>query len=269
MTILWISYAWTDNKNGDVDFIDQELTSAGLTVTRDVWELDAGKRLWEQIEKSICDPAQSNAWLLFMTQASLLSEPCREEYSYALGRALGSRGATFPVIGLSYGSVDSDLIPAGIKNRLYVSLDDPNWKERIVASVEGRKIDLPRATIDPYHYQFYQPPGSRKYVLELRPRAGSWCPAFAGIPAPERLRCNPSISIGPSGAVPSFSILSTGEQLNPSGEWWMVWTQNPVTPTTSLFVYMDEMPSCVAFGDTKQQPKFMLNIDRSVYPSPR
>ena len=86
MAAIWITYAWKDNENEDVDFIAQELQLAGLTVQLDRWNIGAGKRLWEQIETFIVKPDQSDAWVLIATQNSLQSEPCKEEFSYALGR---------------------------------------------------------------------------------------------------------------------------------------------------------------------------------------
>ena len=59
MNSVWITYAWDDNKDGDVDFTAQELIRAGLDVKLDRWNLSAGKRLWEQIEAFIQDPSNN------------------------------------------------------------------------------------------------------------------------------------------------------------------------------------------------------------------
>jgi hypothetical protein len=128
MNTAWITYDWADNSNGDVDFVAQELTNEGLTIKLDRWSLQAGKRLWEQIEDFIQNPTQCDAWIFFTTSRSLESEPCKEEFAYALERALSHRGRSFPIIGLFPSTIDNELIPAGIRTRLYVSLTDPNWK---------------------------------------------------------------------------------------------------------------------------------------------
>jgi hypothetical protein len=100
MATVWLTYAWADNDTGDVDFAAQELQSVGLEVKLDRWNLHAGAPLWDQIEGFIQDREQSDAWVLYATQNSLGSEPCREEYRWALDRALDTRGENFPVIGL-------------------------------------------------------------------------------------------------------------------------------------------------------------------------
>src|SRR3990172_9019253 len=100
MATTWLTYAWEDNKEGDVDFVAQELEQAGVSVKLDRWNLKAGKRLWEQIEHFIQDPQESDAWVLYATANSLGSEACKEEFAYALDRALRSRGQDFPVVGL-------------------------------------------------------------------------------------------------------------------------------------------------------------------------
>ena len=94
MATVWLTYAWEDNKQGDVYFAAQELQRCGLTVKLDRWNISAGRRLWEQIEDFISNPEESDAWLLYATQASLQSEPCKEEFAYALDRALRTRGET-------------------------------------------------------------------------------------------------------------------------------------------------------------------------------
>lgn len=260
MATVWLSYAWEDNKNRDVDFIAQELIDAGLTVKQDRFEIQAGHALWAQIEKFICNPSETDAWLLYMTQASLLSKPCQEEYSYALGRALDSRGEAFPVIGLSNGEADRTLIPAGIKNRLYVSLQDPDWKERIVASVEGRKTQVSRSALAPCHTQIHHQPGSDGFVLEVRPRAGVWPHAFAAIPIGEKDRCQPQQLVGPSGAVPTMSATSVINFVSEDGTLWVCSTQSPVTAVSSLFVIFQQTPSQVIFGTIGTEQQFTMKF---------
>jgi hypothetical protein len=36
------------------------------------------------------------------------------------------------------GPVEEDLIPAGIRTRLFTSITDPDWKERIVVAAQGK-----------------------------------------------------------------------------------------------------------------------------------
>ncbi len=97
MPTVWITYAWADNEHGGIDFVAQELEEAGSTVKLDRWNISAGRRLWGQIENFIILPSESDAWLLIAINNSLASEPCKEEFSYALDRALNSRGQNFPM----------------------------------------------------------------------------------------------------------------------------------------------------------------------------
>lgn len=248
MATIWVTYAWADNQSGDVDFIAQELDAAGLKVKLDRWNIKAGARLWDQIAEFIQSPAQCDAWLLVATQASLGSEACREEYAYALDRALNLRGTTFPVMALFPATVDQALIPAGIRTRLYVSLRDPDWKERIVAAAENRDANLPRPSIAPYHLTVHRPPApSSGFAIEVRPRAGSWTPFFAAIPLGEKDRVKLHIMHGPSGRIPSGGILVlTGEGTR--GDWAFCYAQNEATPTMSYYVFCSELPSKLLFG---------------------
>ena len=53
MAALWVTYAWADNRDNDVDFVVQELSAAGLTVKLDRWNIVAGRRLWDQFDNFI------------------------------------------------------------------------------------------------------------------------------------------------------------------------------------------------------------------------
>ena len=61
--VVWLTYAWEDNQDGDIDFVAQELSRSGLTVKVDRWNLRAGLRLWEHTAEHISNPQLSRAWL--------------------------------------------------------------------------------------------------------------------------------------------------------------------------------------------------------------
>jgi hypothetical protein len=262
MATIWITYAWTDNVNGDVEFVAQELVNAGLLVKLDRWNIQAGKRLWPQIEGFIQDPVQCDAWILYATQNSLGSEPCQEEFAFALDRALNIRGNTFPIIGLFPATVDNALIPASIRVRLYVSLTDPDWKERIKAAAEGRAPSVARPSILPYFIKVQQAQAQGgQYVIEVRPRAGTWSPFFAAIPISEKDAVNLNIIHGPSNRVPMFggNLSMSGNQVSSDGVWWLEFAQNEATPTQSYYIYCDQLPSQLLFGVYNGHPQFLVD----------
>jgi hypothetical protein len=88
---------------------------------------------------------------------------------------LSTRGQTFPLIGIFTSTVDNDLIPAAIKTRLYVSLKDNDWIERINSSLENRSPNILKPTIEPYTIEFRKTTDGGN-AIELRPRAGTWAP---------------------------------------------------------------------------------------------
>lgn len=250
MATAWITYSWEDNEAGDIDFVAQELESAGLTIKLDRWNIAAGERLWEQIDNFITDPSESDAWLLVATANSLESEACKEEFAYALNRALESRGGSFPVVALFIGSVDSSLIPSAIQTRLFVSITDPDWKERIVAAAEGRQHQTSRNQVDPYYLNVHQPQnGPKSYAIEVRPRAGVWAPFVAAIPHEQKGDVDPHIMIGPSNVPTSSGMLvNTGDGASSDNRWWMIVAGNQATPTQSYYVWCEELPRELLFG---------------------
>jgi hypothetical protein len=262
MATIWLTYAWADNQANDVDFIAQELQQAGLLVKLDRWNLGAGRRLWEQIATFITDPKESDAWVLVATQNSLASEPCREEFAYALGRALDVRGTGYPVIGLFPGHVDQALIPPAIKTRLFVSITDVDWKERIVAAAEGRQHVSSNQIATPYHLKIHNgQPGNRPFAIEVRPRAGVWSPFIAVIPASEKEMVDPHFMIGPRD-VPTAggSLVNTGSNLSPDGTNWIMGAGNQATPTESYYIWCKELPSALTFGVNGKDPQYTVKL---------
>lgn len=261
---IWITYAWDDNAAGDVDFASQELIREGLVVKLDRWNLTAGKRLWEQIESFIQDPSKSDGWLLYATQTSLGNEKCKEEFAYALDRALNTRGGDFPVIALFPSTVDTSLIPAGIKTRLFVSITDPDWKERIVAAVEKRQPSITRPQVEPYALKIHQlgeQSGEERYAIEVRPRGGTWSPFIAAIPSNERDVVLPKLSHGSANRIPRSVILfDHGEGVSGDGKLWTVTAANEATPTQSYYIFCKELPSFLIFGVNGGPPQYKVEF---------
>jgi len=262
---IWITYAWDDNKDGDVDFIAQELIRQGLDVKLDRWNLTAGKRLWEQIESFIQDPSKSDSWLLYATQTSLGNERCKEEFAYALDRALNARG-DFPVIALFPSTVDNSLIPAGIKVRLFVSITDPDWKERLVASVEQRQPDITKPKIEPYDLIIHKL-NNEQHAIEVRPRAGTWVPFVVGIPINEKDRVSPSLHHGaskrpPVGTFATFLQGPTGESESNDGRLWLLFAANEATPTQRYYISCKELPTLLIFGVDGGQPQYQVSFQK-------
>ena len=262
MAAIWITYAWTDNEHQDIDFIAQELQGVGLTVKLDRWNMSAGRRLWEQIENFIQNPAESDAWAIVATQASLGSQPCREEFAMALDRALCTRGGAFPIIGLFNGPINANLLPASLRVRLCVSTTDPEWKERIKATAEGRSLAGRQMPVAPYDFQVHQNAGQRRYAIEVRPRAGTWSPFLAAIPLSEKDAARPMLLHGPAGRPPAGGALfNTGEGQSDDGQWWVLYAQNEATPTQSYYVFVDRPLSRLVIGVKDGQPQYTLTFD--------
>lgn len=261
---VWITYAWDNNADGDVEFVAQELIRKGLDVKLDRWNLTAGKRLWEQIESYIQDPSKSDGWLLYATQNSLGSEACKEEFAYALDRALHTRGGEFPVIALFPTPVDRDLIPAGIKARLFVSLTDPDWKERVLAAVEKREPSIKKPKLEPYALTIHKlgvPSGAGRYAIEVRPRVGTWTPFIAGIPLNEKKHVSPQIFHGPARRVPASSVLvGYGEAVSDDKKLWLLFAANEATQTQSYYIMCRKLPSFLVFGVNGGQPQYQAKI---------
>lgn len=92
MKTLWLTYAWKDNEDLNIDHVIGALKSDEMDVNYDRIQLVAGRRLWDQIDSAITDPTSCQGWAIYATRNSLESEPCQEELAYALDKNFTPKG---------------------------------------------------------------------------------------------------------------------------------------------------------------------------------
>lgn len=260
MASAWMTYAWRDNEDQSVDFVVQELEDIGLTVKLDRWNIGTGRRLWEQIEQHIVDP-EIDAWLFVVTQTSLKSEPCREEFAIALDRALSSRDQ-FPIIALLLGPVDKDLLPPTLRVRLYVSILDPDWKERVLAAAERRELSIARPRTDPFVCRVHSGEAGKvyNYVIEMRPRSGSWSPFGWAIRSEELETVAPQMIAGPKnnpriGSWQQIGTWSADLEHPEYGTLSAIGADNAANHETSYYLKCVHLPSILMFGQLFSEPR--------------
>jgi len=244
--VAWLTYAWADDAQEDVRYVAQELDERGLTVRIDKYTLIAGKPLWRQIEAHIASP-DTDGWIFYATAASLSSRPCQEEYGYALDRALHARGDDFPIIGLFPAHLDRELIPAGIRIRPYVMLNDHDRWERIIAAVSGQALTVAHQPIKPYQLTCYHDPLQPGCVIEVRPRIDTWGPIAFAVPVEEDAGL--MVVLGTRGQPPT-SVVMSGFRMAPSsdGKWFIATAGMQATPNMSIYAFCRQCPSRFAFG---------------------
>lgn len=242
MTHLWLTYAWADNDDGDVDHVIAELERCGVEVRYDRQQIRAGERLWSRIDQSISD-ATTAGWAIFVTKSSLQSEACQEELAYALDRALRARG-DFPIIGIFSEPIDRMLIPSAIATRKYVNLRDPDWMNEIRRSLTGGPAHQ-RPEVTPFSARIYR---NTRTIFELRPRSGRWYPFTAAVPTAEKDLLD-AVYSGPSGAIPSACISHVTEVVLNDGAFSGIHLGSAIDPQMSAFIQLTGMPSQLVFGE--------------------
>jgi hypothetical protein len=243
---LWLTYAWIDNENDDVDFIIQRLRDEGLDVHYDRRQIIPGQRIWPQIDKAIGDPEITDAWGIYVTEHSLRSEPCQEELAYALDRALRTRGSEFPIIGIFPRPIDRTLVPSSIATRLYVNTQAVDWAARVVDGVRRQRRESSRP-VDPFVCKIHN--GG---IIEVRPRAGRWAPFFAAVPKAGKSRMS-GLLAGPAD-LPPWTGMPTLSDFQ-DDKFVGLTLHQAITSETSAFVYFQyaRLPDHLAFGQPTDQ----------------
>jgi hypothetical protein len=246
MDKLWLTYAWIDNEQADVDHVIGELRRAGLDVHYDRRQIIPGQRIWPQIDAAISDPAQVDGWAIFATKHSLQSEPCKEELAYAHDRALRKRGGDFPLIGIFPEPIDRELVPSALITRLYVTLQDPNWAKLIVDGVRRKRTELSDNNVRPFILRWH-PPFEGDLQLELRPRSGRWYPCFVTLLNEERSRLKFVVQ-GPAGLPPSAAMTSEVGVASVDGLWSGIEINHSIDNLNSAYAVFTSPPSQLRFG---------------------
>ena len=253
MAKVWVTYSWKDNEDQQINWIVQEMEKSGLEVHLDNRDIIPGRRLWDQISQAIADPEVCDSWIFIISPNSLASEPCREELSYALDRALNKRGKDFPLIGLVDGKFDGNSLPAALKVRLCVSTYETNWRQRILAGAQGAKPGaLPGDELPPYTIEWHKVPekitkaNGATICLEVRPRVGTWTNFHVAVLKSEKDKVL-NILHGARGRFPTESMVISGSTENETHFFRTI--KNEVSPTQSAYINFKEKPSEILFGD--------------------
>jgi hypothetical protein len=257
---VWLTYAWSNNQDGQIDYVVAELQAQGLAVGHDRAHLIPGQRLWEQLDRAITSDTSVAAWAWYITKESLESEPCREELAIALDRALRTKTGTFPLIGIFPSPIARDLIPSAIATRLYVNLNDPNWAKQVAAGVRKTRPDV--GAVPAANYVLTEHAHRSQYVLELRPRAGRWYPCTILVPESQRANLV-RVVVAPSGG-PAPDAPMWYEKRTPSVQGYSgLVTSEAVDHLHSAYVFFKEKPKTVVFG---QSPNMTIHTSEALPP---
>jgi len=255
MKKLWLTYAWKDNENADIDHVIAELQRHGIDVRYDRVQLRAGRRLWDQIDAAIRDP-EIRAWAMFVTENSLRSEPCQEEIAYAIDRTLRTRGGDFPLIGIFPEPLDRSIIPSAIATRLYVNLRDPLWVQRVAGGVNDQETQAVSTPPPPFGHELRTIGG--KFILEVWPRSGRWYPFGAAVPFDEASKLEVVLQGPRGGLLPLATVIVSMKEIGRQGDpikGYLI--HHAIDLLNSAYIQFSELPTRVLFGDPKER---MLNI---------
>jgi hypothetical protein len=256
MAKLWLTYAWKDNQDQDVDHLVEELKRVGLEVAFDRAHIIPGQRLWPQIDKGISDP-QTDGWAILATENSLSSEPCLEELAYALDRALRTRGAEFPLIGIFPAPIDRTMIPSAIATRLYFNLRQSNWARLVADGVEKRRPFGPTRNISSFIGRVHNV--NCQEVLEIRPRSGRWYPGVIGVPKAGALKVK-MVMPGPSGHPTLSGMVSTATAESSDGQWTYSVAYHAIDALNALYVTFDgPLQGQISFGGGEEGGIYFVN----------
>jgi hypothetical protein len=250
MKKVWLTYAWKDNEDKDIDFIIQELDKTDLDVKFDRRNLIPGQRLWTQISGTITDSNECDAWGIVLTPNSIRSEPCIEELSYALDIALSDKGAEFPIFALLHNVSPSEM-PLALKIRLCIPIENNNWTEQVVAAATKVPTGFIPSNLNDFILKEHSI--QNDFYMEIRPRFNRISPFMIAVDYEEKESGNVTdFEVGPANQIPSgvpMYMVREGESTLLDGTHvWVYQANNEANSTTSYFLFYKNCPKRIWFG---------------------
>jgi len=247
---LWLTYAWKDNEDKDIDFIVQEIDRTNVEVKFDRRSLIPGQHLWDQIGASISKAESCDAWGIVLTENSLSSKPCLEELAYALDRALAAKGEGFPIFALLH-KVSASALPPALKVRLCIPLQG-DWLSGVLAAVKRRPLGFKPEGLSPLVVKEHRTTATA-IAIEVRPRFEHVAPFMVAVDR-DAAKANSisSIARGPAGRIPTTSIMFgvvTGESVLSDGTPVAFWqSDDGASPSHSYFLHCQSRPRRIWAG---------------------
>ncbi len=261
MKKLWLTYAWKDNEDENIDFIVQKLDDANLEVKFDRRNLIPGQRLWDQIGKHITNENECEAWGIVLTKNSLASTACMEEMAYALDRALEIKGSHFPMFALISDDITSKDLPPSLKVRLCIPLTNNDWVNQTEAACYQRPTGFsPR---DLSEFVITEHVTDDGFCLEIHPRFDRIAPVAIAVDLEEKVSGNVfNSSLGPKGIIPNgyvaHSRIDSEVTLTDGTKTWVWGADNETNSSYSYFIFYRSRPKRIWFGH--QQNLVLINL---------
>ncbi len=247
---LWLTYSWADNRHQGIDLIIQKLRAANIDPRFDRQQIEAGRFVWQQIAENISNPQNSDGWAYILSLNALQSKPCEEELYYALDRALKARGQEFKLFGILLEPIEHADLPAPIRTRLYVNVNDPIWIERISSSLQGKELRLDPPELTNCYSDVHLYPDA--FFLEVGPRIGQWAAAEVIVPSKPPVYMNTAL-VAARGQ-PPIGAANVARKWH-DAEWFGVTLDRVVDPRSSIFIQLLGVPEFVLCKNGDEEHK--------------
>ncbi len=113
--------------------------------------------------------------------------------------------------------------------------------------------------VDPFVLKVHKNIGHKRYCIEVRPRAGIWAPFLAAIPLCEKDHVNPGFMWGARDTPTGSGVMTmVGEKPSDDGGWWIMTAGDQANPTISYYIWCDNMPTRLMFGNNGKQPQYTV-----------
>lgn len=242
---IWLSWIADQANKTDPAATLQSLKKNGLQVSGGHWVDDVAKAGWAELIPVLCDPQQTDAWVIAVDQASFNKASIRYALSVLTGTAHNQRGPGFPVllVGIDFQPA-AEQLPTFLRACTTYRLSDTGWPAKLVASF-FKKIE---GTAQEFRFAMHANQYTGQW-FEIGPRAGSWNGAMFGVSGDAKITHH---AVGPKGAMPERTVLEYAikdMKATVGDTEFTVWSvQNKVDVEQSYYVKVDGTPPRIVFG---------------------
>jgi hypothetical protein len=135
---LWISYLQSSGEARNFNYLVAQLREIGIEATYDVLKLRPDMHLGQRIARRLRSIG-FDGWIYILTHQFLTRGSCADELVAAIEETHQQVGPGFPMLGLLHG-IAAQHVPLELRARPCLSLDDPDWKLRVLQALREREL---------------------------------------------------------------------------------------------------------------------------------
>lgn len=132
---------------------------------------------------------------------------------------------------------------------------------KVVINTKSENDSIPY--MQNYYYKYHSNHNYKdNFVIEVRPKQGSWYPFVVGIPISEKEKVGLNLIYGPANKPPRFHQTHTIKTKSDDKNYHVIVSEQQADINHSFYILFKEKPSVLVFGPQHKTTKYKLDLSK-------